>query len=325
MRSSVPGRPRAGLGAARRFALVLGSLLVLGAPQEAAAVTPARSDATHRELLRELVAKHGRAQEARIARGIAQVAARWRAEDGDLAAFAREHFLADAKQLDSTFARLEQVFEQLDGHMLEASRALRTPTDVDLGPLLPVDPLLASLEPAAHLTEDLFRSKVGFVALLNFPLTTLDERLKQGATYSRRQWAEQRLTGRFARRVPPELIQRQAEVGAQADLYIAQYNLWMHHVLDERGRRLFPSGKRLISHWNLRDEIKSAYADPDGAARQRVILAVMDRIVTQTIPAAVIDNPRLDWNPFTNAVTASPAAAVEANAPDRPARPSAER
>jgi len=32
---------------------------------------------------------------------------------------------------------------------------------------------------------------------------------------------------------------------------------------------------------------------------------VMDRIVTQTIPAAVVDNPSVDWNPVTNAVSAS--------------------
>ena len=75
----------------------------------------------------------------------------------------------------------------------------------------------------------------------------------------------------------------------------------MHHVLGEDGERRFPTGKRLISHWNLRDELKANYADEDGLAKQRTIVKVMERIVTQTIPRAVIDNPRLDWNPFTNA------------------------
>ena len=58
----------------------------------------------------------------------------------------------------------------------------------------------------------------------------------------------------------------------------------MHHVLGEDGKRLFPSGKRLISHWNLRDELKANYADTDGLAKQRTIAKVMERIVTQTIP-----------------------------------------
>jgi hypothetical protein len=93
-------------------------------------------------------------------------------------------------------------------------------------------------------------------------------------------------------------------------------------VLGEDGKRRFPSGKRLISHWNLRDELKANYADPDGLAKQQAILAIMDRIVTQTIPKAVIDNPRLDWNPVTNAVSAAPADAIEKDAPaDRAAAP----
>ncbi len=266
----------------------------------------------------ELVARHGEAQRARIERGVDQVAVLWREEDGDLGAFAREHFIADEKQLEATLARLETAFEQLDGHLNEINRELRRPTDLDLGPLLPVDPLLAAFDPGAHATEDLFRAKVGFVALLNFPLTTLAERMEQGPRYTRRQWAEARLTGRFNRRVPGEVRQEVARASATADLYIAEYNLWMHHVVDEQGRRPFPSGMRLISHWNLRDELKSRYADPEGVVKQRMIVKVMERIVTQTIPAAVIDNPRVDWNPFTNEVKAAPAGEVEADAPQRP-------
>ena len=50
---------------------------------------------------------------------------------------------------------------------------------------------------------------------------------------------------------------------------------------------------RLLSHWNLRDEIKADYADAKtGLAKQRAIAQVMERIVTQTIPTAVVDNPQ---------------------------------
>jgi len=85
------------------------------------------------------------------------------------------------------------------------------------------------------------------------------------------------------------------------------------------GQRLFPLGQRLISHWNLRDQIKADYAAPEGGLqRQRMLVQVMNRIVTQTIPRAVIDNPRLDWDPFTNDVGLCPKAEVEPNAPDRP-------
>ena len=68
---------------------------------------------------------------------------------------------------------------------------------------------------------------------------------------------------------------------------------------------------RLISHWNLRDELKARYADPEGLPRQRLIQLVMDRIVRQQIPAAVVDNPLLDWTPATGAVAVSPARDAE--------------
>jgi len=80
----------------------------------------------------------------------------------------------------------------------------------------------------------------------------------------------------------------------------------MHHLLAADGDRLFPKGKRLVSHWNLRDELKALYSDPDGLAKQQMIYDVMLRIVRQTIPGAVINNPGVDWNLATNEVTVSP-------------------
>ncbi len=80
----------------------------------------------------------------------------------------------------------------------------------------------------------------------------------------------------------------------------------MHHLVDANGQRLFPPKMRLLSHWNLRDEIKSDYTDmQNGLAKQRMIQQVMERIVTQTIPAVVVDNPGVDWNPYTNEVKTS--------------------
>jgi hypothetical protein len=63
---------------------------------------------------------------------------------------------------------------------------------------------------------------------------------------------------------------------------------------------------RLLSHWNLRDEIKADYTDAkNGLAKQRTIMKVMERIVTQTIPDSVVDNPQVDWNPVTNELRAT--------------------
>ena len=59
-----------------------------------------------------------------------------------------------------------------------------------------LDKRMGEYDPAAHVTDDLFASKIAFVALLNFPLTTLAERLADGENWSRRQWAEVRLAQR---------------------------------------------------------------------------------------------------------------------------------
>jgi hypothetical protein len=280
------------------------------------AATPASRVALKAELVRQ----HGAGQSQRISRGIDQVAALWRKQDGDLAEFARGAFIADPAVLAQTFDRFQANFEALDGRLNELTRDLRRPTDLDLGPLLPIDPSFSGYDPAAHLYEDLFSNKLGFVALLNFPLTTLEQRLAKGKQYSRREWAEMRLTGRFAQRIPAQVKQQQATAAAAAELYIAEYNLWMHHVLSEKGERLFPKGLRLISHWNLRDELRANYADPRALDKQRTLVRLMERIVAQQIPNAVIDNPRLDWNPFSGEVTVAPEGEVEQNAPKKEGR-----
>ncbi|MEO8554105.1 MAG: hypothetical protein ABI678_29220, partial [Kofleriaceae bacterium] len=140
----------------------------------------------------KLIAKYGD-QRAAIERGVDQVAALQRVGDGDLAAFCVEQFAADPKSRDALFARLEAMDEQVRGHDLEIERAAKWGSEVEAGPMLPIDGLLATYSPATHVADDLFVSKVAFAVLLNFPLTTLAERTHDGASYSRRQWAEVRL------------------------------------------------------------------------------------------------------------------------------------
>ena len=263
----------------------------------------------------KLVAKHGAANQERISKGVDQAAALWRAEDGDFVAFCLAQFVADPKERDALFARMEATFEQIHGHFIELGRTVRWATEVESGPILPVDELLAGYDASAHLVDDLFKSKVAFSVLLNFPVTSLADRVAGAAKYDRRTWAELRLTAMFERRVPGDLAAAVSAAEVAGDQYIAGYYLWMHHVLGEDGKRRFPSGKHLITHWNLRDELKANYADAEGLAKQRTIAKVMERIVTQTIPKAVIDNPKLDWDPFTNKVTVAPAAEIEADAP----------
>ncbi len=275
------------------------------APEEGKEVV--MSEAASRAI-EALVQRHGESQRSVIERGVHQVLTFWRQEDGGadvLEAFVVRNYAGSPAVRDALFERFEFALEQLDGHLLEISRAFRRQSDLDLGPLLPLDEMMAGYDPGAHVSDDFFANKIAFVALLNFPLTTLEVRLEEGPAWDRRTWAEVRLAQRFSRRVPAEVAQAAGRAEAATEQYIAGYNIWMHHLVDQEGRRLFRPGLRLISHWNLRDELKAAYSDPDGLERQRMIQVVMDRIVRQTIPRVVIDNPFVDWNPYTNEVWAS--------------------
>ncbi len=284
--------------------LVLWALCVV--PLAVAATGEARLPATTvTRVVERLVARHGEGEAARIRRGVAQVAAHWRTTDGDedaFAAFCEEHFVADAEGLRQEFARLQEALEQVEGHLHEIQRELRRPMDLDLGPLGPVDRMLASVDLAAHVNEDLFRSKVAFFALLNFPLHTLAERREMGASWSREAWARSRMMDRFAERIPPEVLQHATAALTTASQYVDGYNLRLDRVVTPAGARLFPEGLRLLVHWGLRDELKAAYGRPDALLRQRTIQRIMERIVRQEIPAAVIDNPDLEWCPETNLV-----------------------
>ena len=301
---------------------LVAALALLGGPipptRAAAAQAPAQPwlDSSMGLLQGELTARYGLGQRPRIQRGLAQVARFWRPGDGGAAefeAFVREQFAGDGPALDGLFGRMACVTASLEGHRLETTRDLRRYADLDLGPPLPIDGILAGFDPGAHLGEDGFADKLAFAVLLNFPLTTLEERLRDGGAWSGRQWAEARLAERYGRRVPAAVDQAVTAAASAAERYLAGYDLRMDHLVHD-GRRLFPPGQRLLCHWNLREEIRAQYAGgAQGPARQREIQQVLERIVTQTIPAGVIDNPRVDWDPFSNQVR--PAAAGDP-APD---------
>ena len=264
----------------------------------------------------ELVAKYGDAQRPRVQRGLDQVSDFWREVDGgrgEFEAFIMRFFVGDQASLDVMFARYEKLLEQLDGHSVEILLAFREQSDLDVGPIMPYDEVFAAYDPFAHISDDFFANKLAFAVLLNFPITSLAERVDVGESWSRAQWAQSRLADRYGKRIPAQVQQAVSTAGAVADQYIAEYNIFMHHLVTQDGERLFPAGMKLLSHWNLRDEIKANYSSGDGTglARQRTVQKVMERIVDQSIPKAVINSPHVDWNPYTNDVRAAAVSDVD--------------
>src|SRR5262245_24460819 len=208
-----------------------------------------------------IVAKHGTSEEARARWGATQVAARWFPDDGDekaYAAFCVENFLAGEPALSEAFDRFEAVLEQVDGHLLEVRRMLLTPQDLDTGPVSALDQRLGDLDLSAHVDDDLFKTRVAFLALLNFPVRTLADALREGATWSRETWAQVRMMDRFAVRLPAEISQRATQAFTAADQYIAAYNIRLDRLVDAKGASMgFRDGLSVITHWGLRDELKS--------------------------------------------------------------------
>jgi hypothetical protein len=222
----------------------------------------------------ELIAAHGESQHLRIQRGLLQVARFWRADDGDAATFedfVRVNFAGDQPALDAIFSRLEHLLEQLSGHMHEMNREFRQQLDLDLGPVLAIDEIIGGYDPSAHVIDDFFQNKLAFVVLLNFPVTTLAERLTDARLWSRRQWAEVRLAQNFSKRIPAHVNLAIAQAEAEAGQYISEYNIWMHHVLNAQAQRLFPPQMRLLSHWSLRDEIKASYTDSSTGLEKQLV------------------------------------------------------
>ena len=271
------------------------------------------------DVVAKLVAKHGEAAKARAERGVRQVAAYWNEKDGtadDFAAFCQEQFVYGDAELTALLERFRVALEAISGHAVAMTRTLREPVDLATFESMPVDLLFATLNPFDHLSEDLFTTKVAFVGLLNFPL--LDTSVARDM--SRREWAEVRLAQTFARRIPGDVTVKVTKAYAEAEDYIARYNIHMGGVMNEDGARPFPADLKLISHWGLRDHIKGMYSDPIGnLSSQMTILRIMDRIVNQEIPAVVIDNPAVTWNPWTNVVTDKDGKALD-NTPEADVR-----
>jgi hypothetical protein len=88
--------------------------------------------------------------------------------------------MADDAALDSTSPASRRCWSRSTDICTKSARMLVTPQDLDTGPVSALDLKLGDLDLAAHVDEDLFRTKVAFFALLNYPVNTLTERLAEG-------------------------------------------------------------------------------------------------------------------------------------------------
>lgn len=252
----------------------------------------------------KLVAEIDTPDKALLERGIRQAASLWTEEDGtkdEFVEFVKENYAADPAAKESLYNKLSRAFEILGGAYNQVTVDLQKPT-VLAGPEPEnIDYILSAYSPYSHMSDDMFENKVAFITMLNFPFYTLAEKNELGKDWSRLEWAYARMGDSYTSRVPASVSQAASKAYSDADNYIASYNIMMGHILTEDGRKLFPEDMCLLSHWNLRDEIKSNYADqPNANEKQEMIYKIMERVIAQDIPAAVVNNPDYDWAPYSN-------------------------
>ena len=118
--------------------------------------------------------------------------------------------------------------------------------------------------------------------------------------WTRKEWAYARLGDIFTSRIPAEISQKVADAATNSDTYISEYNIYMGNLVNDKGDKLFPADLKLITHWGLRDELKSQYSAKDGLEKQKMIYEVMKHIIAQDIPDSIINSNRFTWNPYAN-------------------------
>lgn len=252
-----------------------------------------------------LVGQYGEANKERITKSVTQAASFWRASDGteaDFSEFCMNGFINDPVKLEHVFNRISENFETIFGYYTKISMDLQRPLHLDMGEILPIDETFGSYSPFTHFTDDFFTSKMAFYIILNFPYYSLEEKSAHADSWSRLEWAYARLGDVFDSRVPAEVNQNLVNVSTQSDIYISEYNIYAGNLIDTAGNTLFPQGMKLLSHWNLRDEIKANYGESGGLEKQKMLYEVMKRIIKQEIPEAVINSEAYQWNPYDNKV-----------------------
>ena len=269
------------------------------------------SDATILASIEAITTAYPDVDTALVTRGVEQVASLWNETDGseiDFQSLVTSSYVptADARRL--LYDRMAFILEQCSQSADVLNNTLQEPTTlVGKGEPTSIDWVISGYSPMAHFTEDMFANKIAHICVLNFPYYTLEEKNRLGKSWTRQEWAYTRLGDVFANRVPGNVTAAYSQALSEAENYIAGYNIMMHCLRNEQGEQLWQEPMALLSHWNLRDELKSNYADvPNAREKQEMIYQVMLRIIRQEIPAVVVNNDKLLWCPTTNIVSGNP-------------------
>ncbi len=259
--------------------------------------------------IKELTKKYPH-QKERIKIGVNQVSKLWQSSDGnekEFFDFCINNF-ETGERLEKIFERYNEKYEYMKGYLTALYLRLRLELDEDRGELLNIDRYFSTLNPMAHLSDDLFKTKIAFLILLNFPLSDLKHTIKNMDMMTRKDWAINRMTKMFEARVPSEISQKITDVYSKASEYVYSYNIPIKNILYENGEKIFDEDLKLISHWGLRDQIKIYYSQnsTENLKKQKTIYKLMERIINGEVPYNLIKNQSGEYNPYTNSYNSKP-------------------
>ena len=257
---------------------------------------------------------HPTADSAMLARGAKQVAALWRESDGtemDYQTLIASSYAATDAEKEQLYNRMAFILEQCSQSADMLNNTLQEPTTLlGKGEPTQIDWIISGYSPMAHFAEDMFANKIAHICVLNFPHYSLEEKNTLGKDWTRQEWAYARLGDIFSSRVPGHVVANYSQALSEAENYIAGYNIMMHCLRNEQGEQLWQEPMALLSHWNLRDELKSNYAEAKGEGleaigreKQEMIYQVMLRIIRQEIPDCVVNSDQYLWAPYSNTAT----------------------
>ncbi|MBC8202264.1 MAG: hypothetical protein H8E91_00385, partial [Planctomycetes bacterium] len=178
----------------------------------------------------------------RASAGVKRVANRWQDCDGDgseFKTFCIDNFVASDNDRTRLLGRYESALGSIGGHLYEINRHLRKWTDLRGDEMPQVDNIMAMFDPCPDLSDQFYKQKIAFVALLNFDRPDLATMLQEGENWSTDTWAEVRAGWAFGPRVPAEVNDRARKLEHEADMFVSEFHVPVGCMVDVNGKSWF--------------------------------------------------------------------------------------
>ncbi|HIA72387.1 MAG TPA: hypothetical protein EYO01_06795 [Phycisphaerales bacterium] len=242
----------------------------------------------------------------RATQGVNRVANRWHDSDGggdQFKSFCEENFIKSEEDRTRLLSRFESAMGSIGGHLYEIGRHLRRWTDLRGDEMHSVDNAMAMFDPCPDLSDQFYKQKIAFIALLNFTRPDLETMLQDGCNWTTDEWAEARIGRAFGPRIPSEVNDRARELEHEANMFVSEFHVPVGCMVDSNGKAWFEKDRKLIAHWLIREEIKAGYTQDGGIEKQRALASVMRRHIDGTIPKQIMDSTCQGlWDPKANTI-----------------------